>query len=116
MLQKPLVSKFPLGSLVAGTKKDIIIHQKIYSELKPGRPKPVVIYGWHTLTGDPIQPPNNWHQETYVDYSHGVRLIRKMAKINGTDISLIDILQDEQYHVLVSDTVLTKPYYEIQKQ
>ncbi len=113
LLLKSLIDQFPLGSLVAGTKKDIITHQKIYSELKPNRPKPVVIYGWHQLNGEPIQPPNNWHQETYVDYSHGVRLVQKMATINGADISLVDILQDEIYHVLISDTILTKPYYEI---
>ncbi len=113
MLRKPLIDQFPLGSLVAGTKKDIIVHQKIYSELKPNRSKPVVIYGWHQLNGEPIQPPNNWHQETYVDYSHGVRLVQRMAILNGADISLVDILQDEIFHVLISDTVLVKPYYEI---
>jgi hypothetical protein len=113
LLRVPLIGQFPLGSLVAGTKKDIIIHQKIYSELRRNRPNPVVIYGWHQLNGEPIQPPNNWHQEIYVDYSHGVRLVQRMAKINGADISLVDILQDETYHILVSDTVLVKPYYEI---
>lgn len=112
-LRKPLLDYFPLGSLVAGTKKDIIIHQKIYSNLRPNKPKPVVIYGWHALNGEAIQPPSNWHQETYVDYSHGVRLVQKMAKINGADISIVDILQDEQYRIFLSDTVLTKPYYEI---
>lgn len=116
LLRKALIGQFPLGSLVAGTKKDIIIHQKIYSELKPNRPKPVVIYGWHQLNGEPIQPPNNWHQETYVDYSHGVRLVQKMAKINGADVSLVDILQDEVFCVLISDTVLIKPYYEVPLQ
>ncbi len=116
MLRKALIDLFPLGSLVAGTKKDIIIHPKIYSELKPNRQKPVVIYGWHTLNGEAIQPPNNWHQETYVDYSHGVRLVQRIAKINGADISLVDILQDERYNILISDTVLVKPFYEIPKQ
>lgn len=115
-LRKPLINLFPLGSLVAGTKKDIIIHPTIYSERKPNRPKPVVIYGWHRLNGKTIQPPNNWHQETYVDYSHGVRLVQRMAKINGADVSLVDILQDETYHTLISDTVLLKPYYEIPNQ
>lgn len=111
-LRAPLLFQFPLGSLVAGTKKDIIVHQKVYAELRPNRPKPVVIYGWHKLTGEPIQPPNNWHQETYVDYSHGVRLVQKRGKINGADISLVDILQDETYYILIGDTVLTKPWYE----
>lgn len=112
-IRKPLLDQFPLGSLVAGIKKDIIIHQKIYSDRKPNKPKPVVIYGWHMLNGDAIQPPNNWHQETYVDYSHGVRLVQEMATINGADISLTDIVCDELFHVLISDTLLDKPYYEI---
>jgi hypothetical protein len=112
-LRKSLIDRFPLGLLVAGTKKDIIVHQKIYSDLKPNRPRPVVIYGWHKMNGEAIQPSNNWHQETYVDYSHGVRLVQRMAKINGADISLVDILRDEIYHVLISDTMLVKPYYEI---
>ena len=111
-LMKDFVFNTKYGQLIAGHKKDIIIHQKIYSELRPNRPKPVVIYGWHQLNGEPIQPPNNWHQETYVDYSHGVRLVYKMAKINGAEISLVDLLRDETYHILISDVLLAKPYYE----
>jgi len=110
-LRTPLLETFPLGSLVGGTKKDIIIDKKIYSWLKTNVPKPVVIYGWHQLNGSPIQPTYNGHGETYVDYSHGVRLVQRLATINGAEVSLIDIVQDPTYYSLIADTVLVKPYY-----
>ncbi len=110
-LRNPLLGAFPLGSLVGGTKKDVVIDKKIYSWIKSNIPKPVVIYGWHQLNGVPIQPTYNGHGETYADYSHGIRLVQRMAKINGAEISLIDILQDPVYFILISDTVLVKPYY-----
>ncbi len=113
-LRRPALIPFTLGSLVSGTKKDIVIDQRIYSQLKKNCPKPVVIYGWHRLNGIPIQPAYNGHGETYADYSHGVRLVQRMAKINGADISLTDIVQDPVYHQLISDTVLVKPYYNYQ--
>ena len=115
-IRNPLLATFPLGALVAGHKKDIIIHEKIYSQLRPNRPSPVVIYGWHTAEGVPIQPPNNWHQDTYMDYSHGVRLVLTKALLDGTEVSLIDLMRDEMYHVFITDSVLTKPYYSIPKK
>jgi hypothetical protein len=116
VLRNPTLGTHPLGSLVAGTKKDVIIDEKIYSSLKPRAPKPVVIYGWQQLNGSPIQPVYNGHGETYADYSHGVRLVQRMAKINGAEISLIDILRDADYYSLIADTVMAKPFYEIPQQ
>ena len=110
-LRTPLLGTYPLGSLVGGTKKDIIIDKKIYSWLKSSVPKPVVIYGWHQLNGAPIQPTYNGHGETYADYSHGVRLVQRNAKINGAEVSLIDIVKDPAYYSLIADTVLVKPHY-----
>jgi hypothetical protein len=111
-LRIPLLAEFPLGSLVGGTKKDVVIDMKIHSRLKAAVPKPVVIYGWHQLNGVPIQPAYNGHGETYADYSHGIRLVQRTGKINGADISLTDIMQDPVYHSLISDTVLAKPFYD----
>ncbi len=110
-LRTPLLQSFPLGALVGGTKKDVVIDKKVYSWIRGSVPKPVVIYGWHQLNGVPIQSTYNGHEEAYADYSHGVRPVQRMAKINGADISLIDILQDPVYYQLLSDTVLVKPYY-----
>lgn len=111
-LRVQLLSEFPLGSLVGGTKKDVVIDIKIHSRLKAAVPKPVVIYGWHQLNGIPIQPTYNGHGETYADYSHGIRLVQRTGTINGADISLTDIMQDPVYYYLISDTVMVKPFYD----
>lgn len=110
-LRGPMMKQFPLGSLVGGTKKDVIIDPKIYSSLKSKVPRPVVIYGWHRLDGNPIQPVYNGHGETYADYSHGIRLISRHGKINGADVSLIDILEDPSFCSLIADSVIVKPFY-----
>ena len=59
----------PLGKLVAGHKKDVVITNKVFT--KPGK---VAIYGWHKPDGKPIQPLYTGHAESQVDYSHGIRL------------------------------------------
>ena len=110
-LRDPLLATFPLGALVGGTKKDVVIDKKVYSWIKGTVPKPVVIYGWHQLNGTPIQPTYNGHEETYADYSHGVRLVKRTARINGAEVSLLDILRDPVMFQLISDTVLVTPYY-----
>src|SRR5690606_16285020 len=60
------------GQLISGIKKDVILNSKIYNSDKKNR---VVIYGWHKPDGKPIQPASNVHVNTYVDYSHGIRLL-----------------------------------------
>lgn len=96
--------------IVAGHKKDIIISNKIYD---PDRASErVVIYGWHLSENIPIQPVYNGHLAMYADYSHGVRLISKLAFINGDSIHLDDILRDPALSILLSnDGVISKPYY-----
>ncbi|NUN68669.1 MAG: T9SS type A sorting domain-containing protein [Bacteroidetes bacterium] len=110
-LRAPRLGTHPCGTLVGGTKKDVVIDKKVYSWLKSSVPKPVVIYGWQYLTGVPIQPTYNGHEETYADYSHGVRLVQRAARINGAEISLLDIVKDPVMSPLISDTALVKPYY-----
>ncbi len=110
-LRRPLLGTFPLGVLVGGTKKDVVIDQKIRSQLKQRVPKPVVIYGWHRLNSVPIQPAYNGHGETYADYSHGIRLVHRMASINGAEIALSDLLSDARFALMISDTVQTLMRY-----
>ena len=81
----------PLGALVSGDKKDVIISTKIYTNFVSGGPtKPVVIYGWHYQNGDPIQPLYNGHEETYADYSHGVRLVQMTMTVDGSSVAIVD--------------------------
>jgi hypothetical protein len=97
------LASFPLGTLIGGTKKDVVISNKIRNELKPGVPKPVVIYGWHQLNGVPIQPLYNGHSETYADYSHGIRLVQEAVQLNGSPTTVSAILKDADLCAILSD-------------
>jgi len=111
--RKTMLAQHPLGVLVAGHKKDVIISNAIVSGLKPSVPKPVVIYGWHRPDGIPIQPLYNGHGEKYADYSHGIRLVKKMMVLDGQPVSAESILADEELCILLSDEgVILRPRYE----
>ncbi|MBD3226048.1 MAG: hypothetical protein GF313_15075 [Caldithrix sp.] len=68
------------GNLVAGIKKDVVISNKITDLSRPGH---VVIYGWHRLNGQAIQPLANIYLDTYVYYSHGIRIIYETLLVDG---------------------------------
>ena len=106
------LSAHPLGTLVGGHKKDVIISHKIYSELKSTVPKPVVIYGWHQLSGVPIQPVYNGHVEWYADYSHGIRMVWDSVVVDADTLSLRSLMADPSLYTLVADAgPITMPYY-----
>ena len=110
--RSPVLGSFPQGSLVGGTKKDVVISNKIRSDLKAGVPQPVVIYGWHQLNGSPIQPLYNGHGETYADYSHGIRLVQNAAVLDGVPTTVSAVLKDAVLSVLLSDEgVIARPRY-----
>ncbi len=97
----------PLGRLVAGIKKDIVLTNRL-SE-KPNR---VAIYGWHRLNGKPIQPLYVGHVDTYVDYSHGVRLILKTMHVKDEAVSVDSVLSDQKLSNLLSNEgVITHTRY-----
>jgi len=107
--RQPLLSSHPLGELVGGTKKDVVISNKIYGNPSPNR---VVIYGWHYLNGSPIQPLYSGHEESYADYSHGIRLIQDSITINGQPGKITDILKNDLLYPLFSDEgKIPVPYY-----
>lgn len=101
----------PLGVLVAGHKKDVIVSNKIYEKSS----KPVVIYGWHFQNGTPIQPVYAGHSETYADYSHGIRLVQDSALINHKVHLITSVLQDAEKSALFSDEgAMEKPFYPLE--
>lgn len=111
-LRLPVLNQYPFGTLVGGTKKDVIISNRIYTNLNPNTPKPVVIYGWHQLNGSPIQPVYNGHGETYADYSHGIRLVLDSFMVDGVYKKFAPLLADPVLSVVISDEgVISKPYY-----
>jgi hypothetical protein len=88
----------PRGAFVAGIKKDVVITNKLAEH--PGR---VAIYGWHYPDGKPIQPVYTGHVDWYVDYSHGIRPVRRMMIVDGTPMPYEKILADPRYRNLLSD-------------
>ncbi len=98
--RQPLISTHPLGELVAGDKKDVVISNQIYGNPAPGR---VAIYGWHYQNGTPIQPLYIGHEETYADYSHGIRLIQNEILVDGCMNTIQNILQSSTLNTLLSD-------------
>jgi len=102
-----LRGKAPLGSLISGIKKDVVI-----TPLIEQRPDHVAIYGWHKLDGTPIQPLTTVHINSYVDYSHGVRLVKRGVLVDGNPVDIREVLADPILHPLVSDEgPIKRPYY-----
>src|SRR6516162_3946618 len=88
----------PLGSLVSGDKKDVVMSNR--SALSLGR---IAIYGWHRGPGQPIQPLSTVHGANYADYSHGIRLISEWALVNGKLESVRELLRDPATAGILSD-------------
>jgi len=101
----------PLGVLVSGNKKDVILSNEITNRPPPPR---VVIYGWHYLSGNPIQPLSAAHEETYADYSHGLRLIQQNMTADGSASTVSNVLKSATLNPLLSDEgAIPLPYYSV---
>ncbi|HXB41559.1 MAG TPA: T9SS type A sorting domain-containing protein [Bacteroidia bacterium] len=107
-LRQTFVSLHPLGELTGGDKKDVVISNIIYSIANR-----VVIYGWHQTNGTPIQPMTNVHSDTYMDYSHGIRLVQNACMLNGnTPTTIQAVLQSSTLNPILSDEgVIAQPWY-----
>ncbi|WP_411272941.1 hypothetical protein [Daejeonella sp.] len=103
------VHQYPLGSLVAGNKKDVVISNKIYNDKGVLR---VVIYGWHKPDGKAIQLLYNGHSSIHVDYSHGIRMVLNKIWVNGKKTSMQKVLRSNTLHPLLSDEgIIALPVY-----
>jgi hypothetical protein len=92
--------------LIAGHKKDVVLANTLSRpEFKDNR---VAIYGWHKLTGAPIQSLNPMptthltHEITYADYSHGIRLIAANVTINDDTVPFVDAAQNPLFAPLLN--------------
>jgi hypothetical protein len=74
------------SGLRAGHMKDIVV---------PPNPGKVAIYGWHGSDPGVVQGYNPIsHNDNYMDYSHGTRLIDRQAVIDGVTRDLATALAD----------------------
>ena len=87
--------------LTSGHKKDVVLTNKLSPNNTNNR---VAIYGWIQSNGKPIQALNPIsHEDTYEDYSHGIRLIANDVLVNGEFIKLNDVFTNNKLASLVSD-------------
>ena len=100
----------PLGALVGGIKKDVVLSNKIAD---PASINHVVIYGWHQLNGVPIQPVYSGHINSYVDYSHGIRFINKQMLVDSVVMTSTQVLTSPTLYKLLSNEtgVMPQPSY-----
>ena len=106
------IDQFPLGTLVAGNKKDVVLSNQIVDNENK-----VVIYGWHRTNGQPIQPLYSGHINWYADYSHGIRFAHAQCRVNGEERSVSDVLKDPGLYHLLSDEdgPMIMPRYPVDK-
>lgn len=90
-----LLGKLPTTELVAGHKKDIVVGP----DLDGSR---VAIYGWK-LAKWPHQDYSTVHGSYYADYAHGVRLVSRMALLDGAKVDVMQLFRDPSTVALVSD-------------
>jgi hypothetical protein len=88
----------PLGALVSGHKKDVVLSDRLNRCARR-----VAIYGWHRLSGMPIQPLSTVHGAEYADYSHGIRLVSSTVLLDGKPSSIYSLLGDINLAGLLSD-------------
>ena len=102
------LARTPRGGFIAGHKKDVVVTNKLLE-----RPDRVAIYGWHYPDGRPIQPVYAGHVDWYVDYSHGIRPVRRGMRVLGAERSFEDIMKDERLrHLLGNEGEITALRYD----
>lgn len=101
----------PLGTLVAGHMKDVIVTNDIHRRVVNGR-RPVIIFGgWYAGTKQPIQGAHAAHDARYVDYSHGTRLVSETVTVDGVERPLDGALADPSLVGLFANAAIPAPRY-----
>jgi hypothetical protein len=94
----------PKTKLVAGHKKDLILHPNVlvkHPALKGLLP--VIIYGAKFSGKFPLQDPGpNHHDNGYEDYSHGVRLVGLMMELDGKAMKVNDVIRIKELAPLLT--------------
>ena len=100
------LADYNYDTLTTGQKKDIVITNKLYPD---NNIKKVAIFGWFYPNGNFIQPLNaSSHDNNYLDYSHGVRLISNRVMLNDKETTISEIFKDVTLCKLVSEEGVVK--------
>jgi len=89
-----------ITALISGQKKDVVL-TNLFSPNNPK--KKLALYGWIQTNGQAIQPMPGGHEDTYADYSHGIRLIANDVIVNEKPMRIQDVFKDASLWNLISD-------------
>lgn len=87
-----------LGELLAGFKKDMVLTKRMLET--PGR---TAIYGWFLKDGSVVQSLSLVHDDRFLDYVQGVRLVHRHLHVDGREVDVLDALADPELAPLLSD-------------
>ena len=104
------------GTLIGGIKKGVVV-ANFY---KAGK---VLLFGWYRPEPDvfddgkqmgaigrqPVQPKSNVHGDFYVDYSHGIRLVRPTCIVNGQRMETAALYQHPTLYKLANPDSVNPP-------
>lgn len=93
--------------LVDGHAKSLLITPKATGD------KVFIYGGMNGIGGFPLQPFSDFHIWHYVDYSHGIRLVSRRAKLDGKDVDLRSVFLDPKLSALVTDGGPFEPAFPI---
>ena len=96
------------GGLIANAKKDVITG-RTPSEKAVGPDPRVTIYGWIQSNGTPVQSASWVHALTYLDASHGIRLVSRTAYRNGVPVPIEQLFADPATAPLLNETGTLTP-------
>jgi hypothetical protein len=98
------------GKLIAGHKKDVVLTDRMWETVNGlwKAKNKVPYYGFFNEKKQPIQafyeggqPKWGWaqlaHDFLHVDYSHGARLVSRIAEVDGEKMDLAKVLSDPAY-------------------
>lgn len=92
------------GDLIGGHKKDVVLTNLL---TQPKNKNNVAIFGWFNSDGSIIQNLNAVdHVVTYVDYSHGLRMVKDKCLLNGQETTIQNIWNDPILCKLLHDEPL----------
>ncbi|HET9651199.1 MAG TPA: hypothetical protein VFP36_03365, partial [Usitatibacter sp.] len=123
----------PPTILTAGHKKELVISNgyirpRLNKATGQTSPAPMLaFYGAYTAAGVPIQAPKNGtqvmrgypsfaHEPSFVDYSHGVRLVWPTMKVDGAERRVADVLRDASLGLIIAaEAPINEPRYTLDR-
>ena len=97
-------TEYSHGDLAASHKKDVVLTDYLLTKANQNN---VAIYGWFNSDSSVVQNLNpSSHSVSYIDYSHGLRMISNNCVLNGQQTTIQAVWNDLNHCKLLHDAPL----------